>query len=149
MCISHVSLRQANVKHSKPYTRQELLGRPPFPPDRGELCPHCDMRIPEFADLSESEMARVCEHLREDRTLMAIQELRSATNAPLAFAHLWVAHRGRPLPPEGSDPAPCPLCGKPLRTPLSKQCRHCKRDWHSPDEVADLSQIRRDRSKSR
>ena len=31
--------------------------------------------------------------------------------------------------------APCPYCGKPLRTPMAKQCHHCKMDWHNPDNV--------------
>lgn len=29
-------------------------------------------------------------------------------------------------------PAPCPYCGNALRTAASKQCRHCKMDWHDP-----------------
>jgi hypothetical protein len=24
----------------------------------------------------------------------------------------------------------CPKCGRLARTPLSKQCRHCRHDWH-------------------
>lgn len=30
---------------------------------------------------------------------------------------------------------PCPYCGKQLRTPLAKQCRHCRRDWHDPAQL--------------
>jgi hypothetical protein len=26
---------------------------------------------------------------------------------------------------------PCPHCGMPLRTPRAKQCRHCRRQWHT------------------
>ena len=25
----------------------------------------------------------------------------------------------------------CPKCGKPARTPLAKQCRHCYHKWHN------------------
>lgn len=24
----------------------------------------------------------------------------------------------------------CPKCGRLARTPLAKQCRHCRHDWH-------------------
>jgi len=33
------------------------------------------------------------------------------------------------------ESAPCPYCGKALRTPMAKQCRFCKMDWHDPDNV--------------
>jgi hypothetical protein len=35
--------------------------------------------------------------------------------------------------PSPSRP-PCPYCGKPLRTPLARQCQHCLMDWHDPDQ---------------
>lgn len=123
--------------NDRPYTRQELLTGPAFPPDRGDPCPHCGLRIPQFADVSEDDMIRIRELMRQGRMLMAIQELRAATQAPMAFAQLWVEHRGRLLPPEG--PASCPHCGKPLRTGLAKQCRYCKRDWHDPDNMTYLA----------
>ena len=37
--------------------------------------------------------------------------------------------------------APCPYCGKRLRTHLAKQCRHCAMDWHNPDNVISLKSI--------
>jgi len=36
---------------------------------------------------------------------------------------------------------PCPYCGGMLRTQQAKQCRHCGRDWHDPDQVTDLKPI--------
>jgi hypothetical protein len=36
---------------------------------------------------------------------------------------------------------PCPYCGGMLRTRQSKQCRHCGRDWHDPDQVTSLKPI--------
>ncbi len=38
-------------------------------------------------------------------------------------------------PPEEPVTAPCPFCGKPLRTSSAKQCRFCRRDWHDPDNA--------------
>lgn len=31
--------------------------------------------------------------------------------------------------------ASCPYCGEELRSVQAKQCRHCKMDWHDPDNV--------------
>jgi hypothetical protein len=125
-------------EEESPYERNELLRDPTFPPLRGLLCPHCRMRIPQFADISKHNLSRVLALLRQGRMIMAIQELRAATGSPLNFAHLWVAHRGRPIAPEGDSPTPCPYCGKPLQTALAKQCRHCRRDWHDPTKLATL-----------
>lgn len=33
------------------------------------------------------------------------------------------------------ETAPCPYCGKELRTPAAKQCRSCLMDWHDPNNV--------------
>jgi hypothetical protein len=43
-----------------------------------------------------------------------------------------VPHRA--APPPDSD-TPCPYCGQMLRTPTARQCRHCLRDWHDPENV--------------
>ena len=33
------------------------------------------------------------------------------------------------------ETAPCPYCGKELRTPQAKQCGHCQMDWHDANSV--------------
>src|SRR6185436_14770884 len=42
-----------------PYTRQELQRKPQFPPLRGLYCPHCKMRIPQFADIADEDWSRI------------------------------------------------------------------------------------------
>jgi hypothetical protein len=119
----------------EPYTRSELFAAADSEfPRRGPLCPHCDKRIPQFADLSEQDERRVRELIRSGRPLMAISELRAATGSPLPWAKLWVEHEGRPQRIYGVTP-PCPYCSMPLRTQLAKQCRFCRRDWHDPENV--------------
>jgi hypothetical protein len=65
-----------------------------------------------------------------------MEELRRLTGCSLRFAKAWAVH------PHGSnheDPsAPCPFCGQPLRTSEAKQCRHCRRDWHDPENITFL-----------
>jgi predicted RNA-binding Zn-ribbon protein involved in translation (DUF1610 family) len=39
------------------------------------------------------------------------------------------------------EETPCPYCGGMLRTRQAKQCRHCGRDWHDPDQVTSLMPI--------
>ena len=34
---------------------------------------------------------------------------------------------------EDEDAVMCAVCGKPLRTPLAKQCVQCGADWHGTD----------------
>jgi len=36
--------------------------------------------------------------------------------------------------PKGES-VPCPCCGEPLRTPIARQCRFCKMDWHDSGNV--------------
>lgn len=103
-------------------------------PERGLLCPHCDRRIPQFAELSEHDERRIRELIRDGRALMATLELRAATGCSDSWAKLWITHGGRPRLVYG-ETKPCPYCGEPLRTSLAKQCRFCRRDWHDPENV--------------
>jgi len=114
------------------YTKEEIRRVGNELPERGLLCHRCKAIIPQFADLSETDESRVRDLISQGRSIMAIAELRKATGCSLPWAKIWVTHRGRPEPLE-NDTAPCPYCGKPLRTSLAKQCRFCKRDWHEQD----------------
>jgi hypothetical protein len=121
----------------KAYTRAEVLAAGRNLPERGPVCPHCNQRIPQFADLSETDERRVREVLRQGRRLMAVEELRNATGCSIEWAKIWVEHEGRPQRVFGITP-PCPYCSMPLRTQLAKQCRFCRRDWHDPENVVML-----------
>ena len=113
------------------YTRSEVLAAGGELPERGPLCHECDVRIPQFAELGEAAERRIRRLIREQRPVMAISELRSATGCSISWAKLWVQHEGRAKPHR--EPAPCPYCGEPLRTPLASQCRFCLRDWHDSE----------------
>jgi hypothetical protein len=99
-------------------------------PTRGPVCPKCGLCIPQFADLTEKGEARLRRLIVENRKIMATQELRALTRCPLTWAKIWVSHSGR-ADAIGTT-APCPYCGKPLKTALAKQCPHCNMDWHNP-----------------
>lgn len=120
-----------------PYTREELIAAGDSFPDRGLLCHRCKTKIPQFRDLSERDEHRIRQLIREDRHVMAMQELHAATGCSLRWAKIWVIHEGGPEPLE-NDTAPCPYCGMPLRTSLAKQCRYCRRDWHVEENVVPL-----------
>jgi len=117
------------MNEEAPYTRDEVLRFSHEPAQRGVLCPKCNAHIPQFADLKESDRGRILNLITQQRPTMAMQELRAATGCSIPWAKLWVTHRGRPeWDPEQT--APCPYCGQTLRTPVAKQCRHCRMDWH-------------------
>jgi hypothetical protein len=109
------------------YKRSDFAGMVGAP-DRGPLCPHCNRHIPQFADLSQDDEARIRQLIRNNRLLMAVQELQTATGCPVAWAKIWVEHAGRPKI-VWDEAKPCPYCGKPLRTSLAKQCRFCLKRW--------------------
>ncbi len=113
-----------------PYSREEVLAAGEGFPERGLLCHKCKTKIPQFRDLTEQDKTRILKLIREDRNIMAIEELKIATGCSLRWAKIWVLHSGKPEQLENQT-LPCPYCGKPLRTSLAKQCRYCLKDWHS------------------
>ncbi|WP_411825462.1 hypothetical protein [Luteolibacter sp. AS25] len=124
------------MSHEKPYTRAELESRPDTFPDRGPLCLGCNTRIPEFAELTESEATRIRELIAEDEKAFAMSELESATGCSTRFAKIWVIHSG--IPDLVGDTAPCPYCGGDLITAKAQQCQHCYMDWHDPKRPYNL-----------
>lgn len=118
------------------YSREELdnLSSDALP-TKGEVCLKCGSHIPHFKDISKEGEERL-RKLGETNALLAMKELRRLTGCPMGFWKIWWLH------PNGSaheDPsAPCPFCGQPLRTSEAKQCRHCRRDWHDPENITFL-----------
>ena len=115
--------------HPGAYTKDELIRLVVDAlPTRGETCPKCGVVIPEFVDLTEKDEARLHRLILEGRKMMAMHELRSLTLCPVSWAKIWVLHSGK-ADAVGTT-APCPYCGRPLKTALAKQCPHCNMDWH-------------------
>ena len=97
---------------------------------RSRHCPRCNMEIPEFPELSDEQRIALRHAIDSGGAIAAIKRLREIVGCDLATANLWVFHRG--IAGGGHEPlAPCPYCGQPLRSAAAKQCRFCKRDWHS------------------
>ena len=117
--------------HPEAYTKDELIRLVVDAlPTRGAKCPKCGVIIPQFADLTEKDETRLRRLICQNQKTMAMHELRSLTLCPVSWAKIWVLHSGRA--DAVSTTAPCPYCGKPLKTALAKQCPHCNMDWHDP-----------------
>jgi hypothetical protein len=115
------------------YSRSEVLALGNEFPRRGQLCHHCGLRIPDFADLRGEGRRRVLGLIRDDRRIMAIAELCALTGCSLRWAKLWVHHAGRP---QARHPGPpCPFCGEPLKTSRAQLCLACGCDWHGDAEL--------------
>ena len=119
-----------------PYTRREVLEAGDAFPERGPMCPKCGTRIPQFVELTGAVEAMLRDLIDRGKKVEATFKLREATGCSLRWAKIWVIHGGVPNT-TGEPKVPCPHCGEPLRTAQSKQCRFCKREWHS-DRVKSL-----------
>jgi DNA-directed RNA polymerase subunit RPC12/RpoP len=115
------------LRRADSYSRAEVLALGKAFPTRGALCHHCGLRIPGFAELNNASQRRVRALIREDRPIMAIQELRALTGCSLPWARLWVHHAGRPRALRPGPP--CPFCGESLENSRAQRCRHCGHDW--------------------
>ncbi len=115
----------------RPYTREELRAIADSGADgeseRGDWCPRCRARIPQFAELDRDRERQ----LKAER-LRAVPALMREVGCSYTWAKRWVVHSfGHPFP----DTVPCPHCGNPLRTPRARQCLTCGMDWHDPENV--------------
>lgn len=129
---------QRALRRADSYARAEVLALGDAFPTRGQLCHHCGLRIPEFADLTSAGRRRVLELIRNERRIMAIRELQVITGCSLRWAKLWVHYAGRPLALRPGPP--CPFCRLPLKTSRAQLCLRCGADWHGdpardPDEA--------------
>ena len=122
-----------------PYTSAELKGALPQWPERGVICPKCGTVIPQFAALTEEESARLRSLIVRGQKLMAMRELEFLTGAPTRWAKIWVLHSGRADAVDST--APCPFCGRPLKTARARQCAHCLMDWHDPKNPRSLTEL--------
>lgn len=98
-------------------------------------CTCCGNQIPfEDARVSEAVAAKIRSFVRSGKVITAITELKDLANISLSEAKYWVDHCGEAIG-KGLITGPCPYCGVELRTSDAKQCRHCKRDWHDPNNI--------------
>lgn len=85
-----------------------------------------------FENLSTENQKKI-EQMVLEKPIQAIQELRTITGCTLADGKTWVFNKRNQIWEENLPP--CPYCGEKLRTPVAKQCRFCKRDWHDENEL--------------
>lgn len=78
------------------------------------------------------ENQKKIEEMVLEKPIQAIQELRNLTGCSIAEGKMWVNEKREQIWKEN---LPCPYCGEKLRTPVAKQCRFCKRDWHDEKEL--------------
>jgi hypothetical protein len=79
-----------------PYTRRELEEAGATLPTRGYQCPQCGACVPQFAELTEAETARIGRMIHDEPAL-AGAEVCAITGCPEAWAAIWVQHNGARL----------------------------------------------------
>jgi hypothetical protein len=121
------SAKRHALRRADSYSRAEVLVLGKAFPTRGQLCHQCGLRIPTFAELNNASQRRIRALIREDRPIMAVQELRAFTGCSLRWAKLWVEHAGRPRALRPGPP--CPFCGELMANSREQRCVHCSRDW--------------------
>ncbi|MBZ5533621.1 MAG: ATP-binding protein [Acidobacteriia bacterium] len=101
---------------------KEIIREPLIPFDRmarEEQLKHAYDSLEKFFPDANAIRARIVERLNE-RAEAALR--------PANVDHIFVK-------------AGCPHCGRPLRTPMAKQCRFCGADWHEPAEPSGESSL--------
>jgi len=98
-----------------------------LPEDQWKPCTKCQSPVPEFANMPEHLRLELGALAKESR-ISAMIRLREVTGCKYEVAKAWAFHERGDY--SASPMTPCPHCGKPLRTPLAKQCRSCGADWH-------------------
>lgn len=130
---NHNEIRQVAsrlyAQTKRPYSRAELLTIADDAwPSRGDYCEKCGSWIPQFADITDEDVAR----LRSLSNVQAMKEIKERTGCSLKWAKIWALHPNGPQPRFAGPP--CPFCGEPLRTEKAKQCLNCGADWHNQIE---------------
>jgi hypothetical protein len=75
------------------YTKKELLKVEALSwPDRGELCPKCNVRIPQFNDLTADQIEQLRSFIRNGEMLYAVRDLRRFTGCSYRWAVIWCHH---------------------------------------------------------
>lgn len=121
------------------YFNRELAALRDEWPRMGLLCPHCNLRIPRFLQLTGGTESRARGLARKREVIEAIRLVEKATGCGLKWAQLWAEHPDGPREAEKWPGPPCAYCGKTLRSKSAKQCFECGMDWHDPDNVRRLS----------
>lgn len=87
-----------------------------------------------FGSGTTREQVTLFVSISDSEETTAVEDASAQCLNPASVAERF-AQRFRSADPSNEGASPCPYCGRPLRTTLSKQCRFCRRDWHDPLNV--------------